>query len=74
MIKLAFLALMTGTALIVGVALIIGLAWLVVAIPVLVATAAGYGIAAVRRRMRRHRAAEAGAARGWRHPAREETA
>jgi len=72
MIKLAFLALMTGTALIVAVTLIVGIAWMVVAIPVLVATAAGYGIVAVRRRMRRHR--EAGTERGWRQPAREETA
>ena len=74
MIKLAFLALMTGTALNVAVTLIVGIAWMVVAVPVLVATAAGYGIVAVRRRRRRHREAEAGARRGWRPPAREETA
>jgi hypothetical protein len=61
MIKLALLFLMTGVALIVAVTLIVGLAWMVVAIPVLVSTAAGYGLVALRRRARRHRAVEAGA-------------
>lgn len=61
MIKLALLFLMTGVALIVAVTLIVGLAWMMVAIPVLVSTAAGYAVVALRRRARRHRAVEAGA-------------
>ena len=61
MIKLALLFLMTGVALIVAVTLIVGLAWMVVAIPVLVSTAAGSGVMALRRRVRRQRAVEVGA-------------
>jgi len=61
MIKLALLFLMTGVALIVAVTLIVGIAWMVVAIPVLVSTAAGYGVMALRRRVRRQRAVEVGA-------------
>jgi hypothetical protein len=52
---------MTGVALIVAVTLIVGIAWMVVAIPVLVSTAAGYGVMALRRRVRRQRAVEVGA-------------
>ena len=61
MIKLALLFLMTGVALIVAVTVIIGLAWIVVAIPVLISTAAGCGVMALRRRARRHQAVEVGA-------------
>lgn len=50
MIKVAFLLLSTGVALIVAVALIVGIAWLAVAVPVLIATAAGYGLLSLRRR------------------------
>jgi uncharacterized membrane protein YdbT with pleckstrin-like domain len=50
MIKLVLLFLSTGIALIVAVALIAGIAWLAVAVPVLIATAAGYGVLSLRRR------------------------
>lgn len=50
MIKVAFLFLSTGIALVVAVALIVGIAWLAVAVPVLIATAAGYGFLSLRRR------------------------
>ena len=50
MIKVAFLFLITGIALVVAVALIVGIAWLAVAVPVLIATAAGYGFLFLRRR------------------------
>ena len=50
MIKVAFLFLSTGIALVVTVALIVGIAWLAVAVPVLIATAAGYGFLSLRRR------------------------
>ena len=59
MIKLAALFLLTGVALVVAVTAAIGLAWLAVAIPILVSTAAGYGLYALscrwsaRRRRRR---------------------
>jgi len=39
----------TGPA-VVAVALIVGIAWLAVAVPVLIATAAGYGFLSLRRR------------------------
>jgi hypothetical protein len=45
-----FLFLSTGIALVVAVALIVGIAWLAVAVPVLIATAAGYGFLSLRRR------------------------
>ena len=56
MIKVAFLFLSTGIALIVAVALIVGIAWLAVAVPVLIATAAGYGFLSLRRRAWRGKA------------------
>jgi hypothetical protein len=45
-----FLFLSTGIALVVAVALIVGIAWLAVAVPVLIATAAGYGFLSLHRR------------------------
>lgn len=50
MIKVAFLFLSTGIALIIAVVLIVGIAWLAVAVPVLIATAAGYVLLSLRRR------------------------
>jgi UPF0716 family protein affecting phage T7 exclusion len=48
-IKVIFLFLSTGISLVVAVALIVGVAWLAVAVPVLIATGAGYGVVALRR-------------------------
>jgi hypothetical protein len=58
MIKLAVLFLVTGVALVVAVTAAIGLAWLAVAIPVLVSTAAGYGLYALSRRSSGRRTTE----------------
>jgi hypothetical protein len=52
-----FLFLSTGISLVVAVALIVGIAWLAVAIPVLIATGAGYGVVALRRHGSRRSAA-----------------
>ncbi|HKC07142.1 MAG TPA: hypothetical protein VKJ67_09760 [Methylomirabilota bacterium] len=49
MIRMTFLFLSTGISLLVAVALIVGIAWLAVAVPVLIATGAGYGVVALRR-------------------------
>jgi hypothetical protein len=53
MLKIAFFFVSTGVALVVAVALIVGLAWLAVAVPMVIASAAGYGIVALRRRRMR---------------------
>jgi hypothetical protein len=50
MIKVAALYLTTGVALVVAVAAAVGVAWIAVAIPVLISTAAGYGLFALGRR------------------------
>ena len=55
MIKVIFLFLSTGISLVVAVALIVGIAWL--AVPVLIATGAGYGVVALRRHGSRRSAA-----------------
>lgn len=49
MIKMVALFLTTGVALVIAVTAVIGLAWLAVAIPVLISTAAGYGLYALSR-------------------------
>ena len=49
MIRVIFLFLSTGISLVVAVALIVGIAWLAVAVPVLIATGAGYGVVMLRR-------------------------
>lgn len=49
MIKMVALFLTTGVALVFAVTAVIGLAWLAVAIPVLISTAAGYGLYALSR-------------------------
>jgi hypothetical protein len=53
MIKLILLFLTTGMALVVAVTVIVGVAWIAVAIPVLIATGAGYGLVALNRRWAR---------------------
>ena len=57
MIKVIFLFLSTGISLVVAVVLIVGIAWLAVAVPVLIATGAGYGVVALRRQGSRRSAA-----------------
>jgi hypothetical protein len=53
MIKLILLFLTTGMALVVAVTVLVGVAWIAVAIPVLIATGAGYGLVALNRRWAR---------------------
>jgi hypothetical protein len=53
MMKLVLLFLATGMALVVAVTVIAGVAWIAVAIPVIIATGAGYGLVALNRRWAR---------------------
>jgi hypothetical protein len=53
MIELVRLFLTTGMALVVTVTVIVGVAWIAVAIPVMIATGAGYGLVALNRRWAR---------------------